>query len=174
MAGLNKLSVLVVDDNAHMRSIIVTILDAAGFGQISQASDGGHALKVMQGAIPDIIIIDLNMLPVDGLEFTRTIRRAPNSPAPHVPIIMMTAHTEPSKIFAARDAGINELVAKPISAKTLLDRIIAVIDRPRAFVTTKSYTGPCRRRGNAKKFTGPWQRETDDRTLNQVKTDQKT
>jgi two-component system, chemotaxis family, chemotaxis protein CheY len=168
MAGLRSLSVLVIDDNAHMRTIVVTILEAAGFGEVREASDGAHAIKVMQTAIPDIVIIDLNMSPIDGIEFTRKIRQAPRSPAPYVPIIMMTGHTEKNKVIAARDAGINELVAKPISAKTLLDRIVAVIDRPRAFVKTTSYTGPCRRRGPATAFAGPWLRATDDQTKNQA------
>jgi two-component system, chemotaxis family, chemotaxis protein CheY len=166
MAGLERLHLLVVDDNPHMRSIVVAILRGSGFGNIKEASDGSHALEEMKTGIPDIIIIDLNMSPLDGVEFTRLMRTAPDSPSPYVPIIMMTGHTERSKVTAARDAGINELVAKPISAKTLLQRIVAVIDRPRSFVKTKSYTGPCRRRDKSKDFRGPWRRKSDDQALN--------
>lgn len=162
MAGLASLHVLVVDDNAHMRSIVVAILRGIGIGTVKEASDGADALEVMRACVPDIIIADLNMDPIDGLDFSRMVRTAPDSPFPFVPIIMMTGHTERSKVVAARDAGINELLAKPISARTLLDRIIAVIDRPRPFIKTATYVGPCRRRTTPKDFAGPWRRSTDD------------
>jgi two-component system, chemotaxis family, chemotaxis protein CheY len=168
MAGLERLHVLVVDDNPHMRAIVVAILRGAGFANVKEASDGAHALEEMRASVSDIVIIDLNMSPIDGLEFTQMIRKSPDSPSPYVPVIMMTGHTERSKVMAARDAGINEFVAKPISAKTLLDRIVSVIDKPRAFVKAKGYTGPCRRRGKVKDFGGPWRRKSDPQTQNQM------
>ncbi len=144
-----------------MRAIVVAILRGAGFGEVKEASDGANAFEEMRAGYADIVIVDLNMSPIDGLEFTEMIRKAPDSPNPYVPIIMMTGHTERSKVMAARDVGINEFVAKPISAKTLLERIVAVIDRPRSFVKAKHYSGPCRRRGTAKDFAGPWRRHND-------------
>lgn len=162
MAGLAALHVLVVDDNAHMRSIVVAILRGIGIGTVKEAADGADALEVMRSGVPDIVICDLNMDPIDGLDFSKMVRTAPDSPFPFVPIIMMTGHTERSKVAAARDAGINELLAKPISARTLMDRIVAVIDKPRSFVKTSSYTGPCRRRTESKDFAGPWRRKNDD------------
>lgn len=170
MSSLERLHVLVVDNNAHMRTLVVAILRSAGFGNIKEAADGVTALEQMKSGIVDIVIVDLNMFPIDGIEFTQMLRTAPDSPSPYVPIIMMTGHTERSKVIAERDAGINEFVAKPISAKTLLDRMIAVIDRPRAFIKTKSYNGPCRRRGDQKVFTGPWRRKSDDKAQSQLTT----
>jgi two-component system, chemotaxis family, chemotaxis protein CheY len=161
VAGLTNIHVLVVDDNPHMRSIVVAILRGVGIGVIKEASDGADALGVMRAGIPDLIIADQNMAPIDGLEFTKMVRTAPDSPYPFVPIIMMTGHTERSKVMEARDSGVNELVSKPISAKTLLDRIIAVIDRPRPFVKSPNYTGPCRRRIEVPDFRGPFRRKVD-------------
>jgi two-component system, chemotaxis family, chemotaxis protein CheY len=164
MAGLGSLHVLVVDDNAHMRSIVVAILRGIGVGVIKEASDGADGLEAMRNGVPDLIICDLNMSPIDGLDFCQMVRTAPDSPYPFVPIIMMTGHTERSKVSAARDSGVNEVLAKPISARSLLDRIVAVIDRPRPFVKTPSYTGPCRRRTLAKEgkeYAGPWRRKSD-------------
>lgn len=172
MSGLASLHVLVVDDNAHMRSIVVAILRGIGVGTVKEASDGADAFEVMRAGAPDIVIADLNMDPIDGLDFSKMVRTAPDSPFPFVPIIMMTGHTERSKVIAARDAGINELLAKPISARTLLDRIVAVIDRPRPFVRTSTYVGPCRRRTNPKEFSGPWRRSTDNPEEEQKKLDQ--
>jgi two-component system chemotaxis response regulator CheY len=167
MPGLNSLHVLVVDDNPHMRSIVVAILRGVGIGIVKEASDGADAMEVMRAGVPDIVIVDLNMFPIDGLEFTQMIRTAVDSPFPFVPIIMMTGHTERTKVTAARDSGVNELVAKPISAKTLLDRIVAVIDRPRSFVKTATYTGPCRRRGTSgKDYVGKLRRKSDNQEKN--------
>jgi two-component system, chemotaxis family, chemotaxis protein CheY len=161
MTGLSNLHLLVIDDNPYMRSIVVAILRGAGFLRVKEANDGAQALEEMKAGIPDIIICDLNMDPIDGLEFTRMLRTAPDSPGAFIPVIMMTGHTERSKVTAARDAGINELVAKPISAKTLLERIVAVIDRPRPFVKTLTYSGPCRRRGTPTTYNGPLRRRED-------------
>lgn len=164
MTGLSSLHVLVVDDNAHMRAIVVAILRGIGIGVVKEASDGADALEAMRNSIPDLVICDLNMSPVDGLDFAHMVRTAPDSPYPFVPIILMTGHTERSKVAAARDAGVNEVLAKPISARGLLDRIVAVIDRPRPFVRTASYAGPCRRRTSpkeGKEHGGPWRRKGD-------------
>ena len=107
MPGLNSLHVLVVDDNPHMRSIVVAILRGVGIGIVKEASDGADAMEVMRAGVPDIVIVDLNMFPIDGLEFTQMIRTAVDSPFPFVPIIMMTGHTERTKVTAARDSGVN-------------------------------------------------------------------
>jgi DNA-binding response OmpR family regulator len=162
LAGLERLHVLVVDDNPHMRTIVVAILRGAGFAEVLEANDGAGAFEVMGANRVDIVIVDLNMSPIDGLEFVQMTRKSPDSPNPYVPIIMMTGHTERSKVVAARDIGINEFVAKPISSKTLLQRIIAVIDRPRSFVKATSYRGPCRRRGRTTGFSGPGRRQSDE------------
>lgn len=162
MNNLDSLYVLVVDDNSHMRAIVVAILRGAGIGIVKEASDGADAMELMRAGAPDIVIVDLNMFPIDGLEFTKMTRTAVDSQFPFVPIIMMTGHTERSKVLEARDAGVNEIVAKPISAKTLLDRIVAVIKQPRGFIKTSSYTGPCRRRNSGlKDYSGPRRRKSD-------------
>ena len=155
-----------------MRAIVVAILRGAGFALIKEASDGAQAFEEMRVSAVDIALVDLNMSPLDGLEFTKMMRSAPDSPNPYLPIIMMTGHTERTKVLAARDAGINEFVAKPISVKTLLERIIAVIDRPRSFVKTKNYQGPCRRRGKTADFAGPWWRRDDPTNPHETSTDQ--
>jgi two-component system, chemotaxis family, chemotaxis protein CheY len=165
VTGLSSLHILVIDDNPHMRSIVVAILRGAGFVRVKEACDGAHALDEMRTGIPDIILCDLTMSPIDGLEFTKMLRTATDSPGPFIPVIMMTGHTERSKVTAARDAGVNELVAKPISAKTLLARIVSVIDRPRPFVRAHGYTGPCRRRSTPKDFDGPWRRKDDKQKI---------
>ena len=106
-------------------------------------------------------IVDFNMMPLDGIEFTRLVRTSPDTANPYLPIIMMTGHSEKSRVYEARDAGVTEFVVKPITAKAILDRIQAVIMRPRAFVKNDSYFGPDRRRTNTVNYTGPMRRSDD-------------
>ena len=74
---------------------------------------------------------------------------------------MMTGHSEKSRVYEARDAGVTEFVVKPITAKAILDRIHAVIMRPRDFVKHESYFGPDRRRTNTTNYNGPMRRADD-------------
>ncbi|MDO9079054.1 MAG: response regulator, partial [Brevundimonas sp.] len=80
---------------------------------------------------------------------------------PYLPIIMRTGHSEKSRVYEARDAGVTEFVVKPITAKAILDRIQAVIFKPRPFVKTDGYFGPDRRRSTAPNYKGPMRRATD-------------
>ncbi|WP_299441821.1 response regulator [uncultured Rhodospira sp.] len=146
---LSRLCVLVVDDNAYMRLIIKEILRSLGVGAIREAVDGADALKLMRVLPADIVIADLDMNPLDGLEMARLLRTSKDSPNPFVPIIMLTGHTEAHRVAEARDAGVNEFLAKPISVRGLYSRIREVVQRPRLFVRAKHYVGPDRRRRDA-------------------------
>jgi DNA-binding response OmpR family regulator len=73
---------------------------------------------------------------------------------------MITGHTSPERVHAARDAGVNEFLAKPVSSKSIMARVISVIENPRPFVRTKAYFGPCRRRRRVD-YHGPERRVED-------------
>jgi two-component system, chemotaxis family, chemotaxis protein CheY len=160
MDGLrfDKLRVLVVDDNQHMRKLIITVLQAVGVRDLFEAPDGEHAWKTLRETNPDIIILDWQMDGMTGLEFASLIRNSPRSPNVYVPIIMLTGHTHLDHVRQARDAGVNEFLAKPVSVKAILSRLINVIEHPRQFVRTKTYFGPCRRRRAVAAYTGPERR----------------
>ncbi len=146
--SLENISVLILDDNRHMRSLVQSILHALGVKEIREAADAPEAFKELQHFHADVIIADWHMEPLDGLDFVRLVRTAKDSPNPYVPIIMLTGHTEYQRVCEARDAGVNEFLAKPISAKALYMRFASIIDNPRAFIRTKTYFGPDRRRQN--------------------------
>ena len=143
---LKNVKFLIVDDNAFMRAIIRQALAALHAKQVREAADGEEALKLMETYVPDIVILDWEMKPMDGLEFTVRVRLSKDSPNVFTPIIMVSGHFERRRVVAARNAGVNEFVVKPISAASLFDRIQAVIERPRPFVRLKRYFGPDRRR----------------------------
>jgi DNA-binding response OmpR family regulator len=105
------------------------------------------------------------MKPMDGLEFTREIRLSKRSINPFMPIIMITGHTEKHRVEAARDAGVTEFLAKPITPHSLYSRLAEIVERPRAFVRSESYFGPDRRRKALEHYAGPWRRHDDFQDL---------
>jgi CheY-like chemotaxis protein len=112
-------------------------------------NSGEAAFEELKHFDADIVVSDWHMAPMDGLAFVRKVRTDPQSPNPYVPIILLTGHTETTRVIEARDAGVNMFLAKPISVKALSERLTALIDNPTRFVRTASYFGPDRRRKDA-------------------------
>ena len=161
MSSYKSVKILLVDDNQHMRAITSAVLQSAGVRDVHEAGDGPLALEILKAHDIDVAIVDFNMSPMDGVEFTRLVRNSPGSANPYLPIIMMSGHSEKHRVTEARDAGVNEFVVKPITAKAILDRIQAVIFHPRPFVKTDGYFGPDRRRTTASNYKGPLRRAAD-------------
>lgn len=162
MADDARLAALIVDDNAHMRSILVTLLHAVGVEVTRQASNGVEAMALLRRWQPTFIVIDQHMQPMSGTDFARELRRTPEIPCHTAPIIMLTAHTERAIVEMARDAGIDEILAKPISAKALMQRLNAITHERRPFVRHGDYVGPDRRRRRKDDgYFGPRRRGTD-------------
>lgn len=161
--GLDAVRVLVVDDNQHMRAIVSVMLNSFGIKAIREAKDGSDAVDALRRWPADLAICDFLMEPTDGVEFTRQVRNAPDSPNPYLPVVMLTGHSELARVTEARDAGVTEFVVKPLTAKALVDRINTVIFKPRPFIRSKDYFGPDRRRRDDPFFSGPFRREDDQR-----------
>ena len=155
----NRLRFLVIDDNAHMRRILRTLLHGYGAREVYEAEDGAAGLEAFTHYMPDIIIADWVMPIFDGLELAQMIRQPGANANPYVPIIMLTGHSEKKRIVNARDAGITEFLAKPISAKSLYERILNVVANPRSFIKSKNYFGPDRRRNVNPNYVGPERRK---------------
>ena len=154
----NRLRFVVIDDNAHMRRIVRMLLHGFGAREVHEAEDGAAGLEAFTSNAPDIVITDWAMPIFDGLELTQMIRQPGANANPFVPIIMLTGHSEKKRVMAARDAGITEFLAKPLSAKALYERIANVVLNPRPFVRTKTYFGPDRRRNGNPGYSGPERR----------------
>jgi len=159
--GFETLKALIVEDNAHMRALLRALLNSAGIMDIAEATNGRTAIDLLRQRKSDLVLSDLAMKPMDGLEFTRHVRNHEHSPNPFVPIIMITGHTEKHRVEAARDAGVTEFLAKPITAQNLFARIAEIVERPRAFVRCENYFGPDRRRRPIEDYAGPWRRQED-------------
>ena len=141
---LKDVRFLVIDDNQHMVRILQVLLQAFGARTILEASDAIAAIDILKTRTVDLILVDHNMPVLTGIEFATLLRQGSDSPNQFVPIVLITAHTEQSTVCAARDAGINAVVRKPISAKELATRIRGVICDDRPFVRHSNYVGPYR------------------------------
>ena len=161
VASIGDIHVLVVDDNKQMRFLLRCLLRAGGVIDVTEAETAGDAFAIMSARPVDLIIVDWMMQPVDGLAFTRMVRWDAKSPNPYVPLLMLTAHTETSRVAAARDAGVTGFVKKPISARVLFERMTSALTDARLFIRTDSYMGPDRRRGQTPGYAGPFRRDSD-------------
>ncbi len=150
---LTALNVLLVDDNPHMRHLLRQILNAYGIKKVYEADDGAMGYEYFKQTKADVIVVDWMMERVNGIDFTRMVRTAEDSPNRFVPIIMLTGYSEKAHVVEARDCGVTEFIVKPVSAQNLYDRIATIIERPRPFVQVGSYFGPDRRR-KVSAFTG--------------------
>ncbi len=139
---IQSLCVLIVDDNQYMRKMVRTLLVNCGVKEIFEASDGIAALDAIRTVAPDVVILDWEMPLLSGPELVRIVRSPGVFPMPDVPIIMLTAHGERWRVVEAVKLGVNEYLTKPVSAKSLYDRLVAISLVPRPNVQLGDYYGP--------------------------------
>jgi two-component system chemotaxis response regulator CheY len=157
--SLEKVRFLIVDDNAHMLDIVKTILRGFGATFVFEAKNAKEAIFRLRHDAIDIIILDYLLGDEDGVALLRRLRHEPDSPASFTPVIMLTAHSDKARVEAARDAGVSEFCAKPVTAAELMKKVGAVIDHPRPFVKGDAYSGPDRRRRDDPDFEGDERRK---------------
>jgi CheY-like chemotaxis protein len=144
-----------------MRALLTAILQALGTKTVYKACSGEEAWETLKVHPCDLVFVDWVMDGMSGLELAQKIRTSPETPNAFIPIIMLTGHTSIERVHAARDAGVNEFLAKPVSSKAIISRLVSVIEHPRAFVRTKNYFGPCRRRRRDPEYAGPKRRSSE-------------
>ena len=140
--ALEGLVVLVADSNPYLRRLTRMMLMNLGVKSIYESADGVAALDAIRAVNPDVMIVDWDMPVLDGREVMRIVRSPGVFPVPDVPIIMLTGHVERWRVIEASRLGVNEFLKKPVSGKALLDRIVAILTRPRAMVRLGDYYGP--------------------------------
>jgi len=155
------LKILLVDDNHYMRVLLAEILRAIGVVRIYEASDGAEGLQMMRDQPIDLVMTDLSMQPLDGIDFVRLLRNSPDSPNKLAPVIMITGHSTFARVNEARDAGVSEFLTKPLTARGVIERLHQAIEHPRTFVQTGDYFGPDRRRRTDPTYRGPRRRASD-------------
>lgn len=159
--NLKKVSVLVIEDIAPMRALMVSVLEAFGVGKIYDAPDGAKGFELFQAHNPDIVIADWLMPKMDGLELIRMIRNDKLSVNRMVPIIVITGYSAMQRVVTARDLGATEFLTKPFTGRDLARRINQIVVRPRDFVEAEGFFGPDRRRKRIDLYDGPDRRSED-------------
>lgn len=152
---------LIADPDTYSRSLVAEVLRAAGHLSISHARDGRELLERTVMLHPRVIFTTSRIAGISGLEFTRMIRAGYLDVSRQTSIIVMT--DTPTKVFldAAQNSGADEMLARPFSAQAVMIRVKSVLERPREFIDSVSYVGPCRRRKASPDYVGAFRRFTD-------------
>lgn len=127
-AALPPLQVLVVEDHAALRSQVAALLTGAGH-RVSEASDGRLGLQLALAELPDVLVLDLGLPGLDGLQVCARLRR---EAARHVPTLMLTARDALADKLAGFAQGADDYLVKPFAPEELLARVNALARRPRA------------------------------------------
>ncbi len=146
MNEYTRLSALLVENSPMMRSIISEMLRQFGVRSVVKVVNAEEAIKVTANQRFDFIILDFFLGSMDGGDFTRQLRMDESNRNRRIPILLVTAQPDHEKVLKSRDCGINEILAKPLSAKGLFTRLNAMLAQARPFIVSRDYTGPCRRR----------------------------
>jgi two-component system chemotaxis response regulator CheY len=119
------LKILVVDDSATMRRIVINALKEGGYTDVIEASDGKDALEKLMSDKIDFIITDWNMPNMSGLEFTRAVRSETN--IQNIPILMVTTRGVKQDIVEALQARVNNYIVKPFTPQLLKEKIEQIV-----------------------------------------------
>ncbi len=118
--------VLIAEDNADVREVLKYQLSDAGY-RVLEASDGRMAIKMAGKHCPDVILMDINMPVVDGVQATKLIKSNLNQTLANKPIIMLTALSHKEAVIASVNAGANEYVTKPFEIEDIIKKIEKVL-----------------------------------------------
>lgn len=145
--NFSSVSVLVVESSAEMYKLFKSVLIMLSVPEknIESAYSYEEAFEKFRSKKHDIIITDWLQNPDNGIILTKMLRNGDSSPNIYVPVIMTAGSGHFNRVIKARDSGISEYLVKPFTADSLSVRITRVIERPRPFVVSDSYTGPDRR-----------------------------
>jgi two-component system, chemotaxis family, chemotaxis protein CheY len=166
---LSRLNLLIVEGESTMAATWRSLLGGFGIREPVIAPNGAKALEMLlapSGGRPDILICRWELPGAndvsDGLDIVRRLRSDPASPMPFLPAIVATATITRERVREALDAGVNEVLVLPLSAKALETRLREVVEKPRKFVRGGGYFGPDRRRFARPDYPGPYRRSGEE------------
>jgi CheY-like chemotaxis protein len=152
---------LVVDASQFERNLSMEQLRIIGFGRVLGAPNADEAWEQLTRNNPDVLFIEWIDSGADALELVRRVRAGVGAPNPALNMFVLSSKSAHANVEAARRAGADAFMRKPISGVELKRRIRTVIAKPQPFVSAPSYSGPCRRRRADPHFAGPWRRLDD-------------
>ena len=128
MTSVSRARVLIVEDEPDIARLMKHALERGGELDVEMVATGANALKAVMEQPPSLILLDLNLPFIDGLEVCRLLRSRASSAA--IPIIMVTARTSETDRVAGLELGADDYVTKPFSLRELVARVRAVLRRP--------------------------------------------
>jgi len=149
------LAALIFDPDRSWSRITEMELRRLGFNHIFMAKSAEECLLLIKGHQPDILLVHRD------LKLIRFIRTHKSSPSPTLPIMLMSAVLGVDEIIEDRDAGVDEILAKPASTDMFRRHVIEVITHRRDFIRANVYLGPDRRRRADRHFPGTDRRDED-------------
>lgn len=151
--NLEKLSILVLEKHLLVRKLLTDVFREFGVPTVQSTGDPDVAWNMFQQFPVDLILSDWTH-DLDGMGFLKKLRQDADSCNPFIPVIVCTANTEYLQVCFARDMGMTEFLAKPVSAAAIYSRICAVIESNRPFIRIDDFFGPDRRRRQDGLFGG--------------------
>jgi DNA-binding response OmpR family regulator len=126
LGGVKTMKILLVDDDTGLTQLLQLVFESRGFG-VTLAYNGEEALEVLEKELPEVILLDLMMPDVNGVEVCRQVRANPRMS--HIPIIVLTARIGEEIQQEAMDAGATDYLVKPIRPSDLIRRVREVVTR---------------------------------------------
>lgn len=142
---LHDLNIVIAEANAFQSTLVHGMLRGFGANSVLEVRNSQAVLQALTGRRIDILLCDAKLPSEGGFALTRAIRRDVENQNRIMPIFIMASDTREATVNAARDAGANMVIAKPMSPSALYDRLSWVALRPRQYVDTEAYFGPDRR-----------------------------
>lgn len=158
---LGRIKILLVISSDKAAALIDALFRQLGFSDILIAYDAAQAVSLLRENRAHLLVTDVELkvntsaqeadytaseIELSGIRFIERLRHASSSPAPFIPVLMLMDLPKQTELAQARDAGVNDVIMKPMQARDFCRRVIALIDKPRIFVDAPDYKGPCRRR----------------------------
>lgn len=150
---LHNLSILVLEKHLLVRKLLTDVFSEFGVPTVQSTPDPEIAWEMFMQFSADLILCDWTQ-DLDGMEFLTRVRQHEDSPDPFVPVVICTANTRYTHVCTARDKGMTEFLAKPVSAHTIYSRVCAVVENHRPFIRVSDFFGPDRRRHMNESFGG--------------------
>ena len=154
-----NLCVLIVDDDQTMKLILSNVFKTLKVKSCLVAADGEKALEMFKSYKPDVVVTDLNMQNIDGIELTRAIRDINKKWKMITPVMLLSGYADKEFVQKALDAGVHEFMLKPFSVNDIATRVAYMMTKPRKSINIADYFGPDRRRRISKNYNGPERRK---------------
>lgn len=148
------LRILLVGGKPYVVQTLRTVLGGAGVREIEYAPDSTRALEILRHQVFSAIFCDETAEPVEGVKFAIAARRTPGMVNPLLPIFMISGRAHKNLIENARDEGLTDVLARPISTATIIRKLRTALEFPRSFIASPEFFGPDRRSASRSAFYG--------------------